>query len=75
MTAINEKMKWPTDKSRYDKNYLKIFGEKEMNTCDDCGKQKEDVKLTTCPYAEEINDEIQECYLCDDCYQERANDI
>jgi hypothetical protein len=43
--------------------------------CDDCGKEKEDVQLTTCPYAEEIYDEIDECYLCDGCYQERANDI
>ena len=25
--AINEKQKYPTDKDKYDKNYLKIFGE------------------------------------------------
>lgn len=24
--AINEKQKWPTNKSRYDKNWIKIFG-------------------------------------------------
>lgn len=24
--AINETQKWPTDKARYDKNYLKSFG-------------------------------------------------
>ncbi len=26
--AINEKMKWPTDKPKYDKNYLRLYGEK-----------------------------------------------
>lgn len=24
---INEKMKWPSDKQRYDANYLRVFGE------------------------------------------------
>lgn len=24
--AINEKQKWPTDKEKYDKEYLRIFG-------------------------------------------------
>lgn len=43
--------------------------------CDDCGKNKEDVKETTCPYTEEINDSIIECNLCDDCYHERCMDI
>ena len=31
--AINEKMKWPTDKPRYDKNYLKLYG-KQCPVCD-----------------------------------------
>ena len=31
--AINEKMKWPTDKPRYDKNYLRLYGKK----CPICG--------------------------------------
>lgn len=43
--------------------------------CDDCGEDKEDVKETTCPYAEEINDSIIECCLCDDCYHERCMGI
>jgi len=30
--TINEKMKWPTDKAKYDANYLRIFSEK----CDAC---------------------------------------
>lgn len=43
--------------------------------CDDCDKDKDDVVNTTCPYSEEINDEIIECTLCDDCYHERCMDI
>lgn len=43
--------------------------------CDDCGEDKEDVKETACPYAEEIDDNIIECNLCDDCYHERCMDI
>ena len=46
-----------------------------MNTCDDCGEKKEDVELTTCPFAEEIHDVKEYCYLCDDCLKERALDI
>jgi len=46
-----------------------------MMKCDDCYKDKEDVKKTTCPYAEEIADEKVECDLCDDCYYERCMDI
>lgn len=30
--TINEAMKWPTDKARYDANYLRIYGEQ----CDAC---------------------------------------
>lgn len=30
--AVNESMKWPTDKARYDLNYLRIYGER----CDVC---------------------------------------
>jgi len=26
MIKINESQKWPTDKARYDKNYLRLFG-------------------------------------------------
>ena len=24
--AINEKMKWPTDKDKYDRNWIKLYG-------------------------------------------------
>jgi len=43
--------------------------------CDDCRQTKPDVKKTTCPYAEDINDSIIECQLCGDCYHERCMDI
>lgn len=42
--------------------------------CDDCGTTEE-VKETTCPYAEEINNETVEVALCDNCYHERCMDI
>lgn len=43
--------------------------------CDDCGKEKEDVTETVCPYALEINDEEYPMNLCTNCYHERAMDI
>lgn len=43
--------------------------------CDDCEIDDETVSETTCPYAEEINDEIIECQLCPECYHERCMDI
>jgi hypothetical protein len=49
--------------------------DKKTLVCDDCGKSTPDVQKTTCPYAEEINDEVVNICVCDDCYQERAWDI
>ena len=43
--------------------------------CDDCGKYKESVHETTCPFAYEIDDEMVECTLCNECYEERAMNI
>jgi hypothetical protein len=43
--------------------------------CEDCGKEKPDVKETICPYAEEICEEKIPATLCDDCYGERLMDI
>jgi len=40
--AINEKMKWPTNKERYDKNYLRLFGEKCL-TCGGTGQVGEEI--------------------------------
>ena len=34
--AINEKMKWPTDKDKYDKNYERIFGSTKTLICKYC---------------------------------------
>ena len=43
--------------------------------CDSCGKRNKTVTECADPYAREINDEIIEMYLCDDCYADRAADI
>jgi len=43
--------------------------------CEDCHKSKVDVHITTCPYADEINDETIEIMVCNDCYQQRLWDI
>lgn len=39
--------------------------------CEDCGQLKEDVKITNCPFAEEINNELIKVKICDACYKER----
>jgi len=47
---INEKQKWPSDKRRYDGNYLRMFG----MVCPDCGGNG---------YHEEMNGEkCKRCY-------------
>jgi len=56
-------------------NRLILTKEEVMMKCDDCEKEKEDVKETTCPFAEEINYSTINCLLCDDCYHERCMDI
>ena len=43
--------------------------------CEDCGKDKDDVEETFCPFAQEIWDEDVEIVVCGDCYKERAMDI
>ena len=48
-------------------------GDVPKGKCDDCGAPG--AEYTTCPYAEEINDEEIWLWLCDDCYQERCDDI
>jgi len=45
-----------------------------MPKCEDCGKESDNLTLTTCPYNWGIyNEEVIVC-ICDDCYQKRAND-
>ena len=41
-------------------------------TCDDCGCEDDTVEETTCPYAEEINDEEELIIVCASCYAERG---
>lgn len=43
--------------------------------CDDCGKNKPDVKLSNCPYTDEIDNEKVKLLMCDDCYAERQGMI
>ena len=43
--------------------------------CQACGKIGDDVQETICPYADEINGEVLEVVLCDQCYQNRSDDI
>jgi len=54
---------------------LKELCEGVCMICDDCGKEKADVKVRNDPYKEEIEEKIIEKNYCDDCYQERLNDI
>jgi hypothetical protein len=43
--------------------------------CDSCHKDKPDVRETVDQYASDINNETVEVNLCDDCYQDRCDDI
>lgn len=43
--------------------------------CDGCKQTKADVKATNCPFAADVHDEVVPMNLCDDCWQERADDI
>jgi hypothetical protein len=46
-----------------------------MLECQDCHKEKPDVKETFCPFAQEVHHEDIEIIVCDNCYQERVWDI
>ena len=50
------------------------MADKELK-CGDCGAVGETVKDTTCPYAEEIHDEVVDITVCSDCYYQRLMDI
>jgi len=50
---INEHQKWPTDKRRYDRNYLRMFGKK----CPKCNGDGVTRRHEQPPY-------IRECTLC-----------
>lgn len=47
----------------------------EKNKCEICGKEGEDVAYEADPFILEIDDEVVMCWLCSQCWQERADDI
>ena len=57
MAKINEFQKWPTDKPRYDKNYLRLYG-KPCLKCKGTGLQYEPLSY------EENGKDIPECPDC-----------
>lgn len=47
-----------------------------MLTCQDCGKKSEDVYETFCPFAADVdNDPTVAITVCEDCYQQRADNV
>jgi hypothetical protein len=46
-----------------------------MLKCEYCGKEDDTVRDRFDPYDYEINDIKREIVICDDCYQQRADDI
>jgi hypothetical protein len=43
--------------------------------CDRCDEDKDDVVETKDPFCSDVYDEVVECSLCDDCYEERCMEI
>jgi hypothetical protein len=43
--------------------------------CDDCEEYKDDVEYVICPYDADIYDKETWCWLCDECYRQRADAI
>lgn len=44
-------------------------------TCQDCGQSKEDVRRTTCPFADEVYGDEVVITVCGECRHERADSI
>jgi len=55
--AINERQKWPSNKKRYDKNYLRLFG-KKCPKCKGIGLKYEPLSY------EEDGRDIPSCVNC-----------
>jgi len=51
MTEINEHQKWPTDKRRYDRNYLRYHG-KVCPKCNGQGHQAKNKRFVTCLFCD-----------------------
>jgi len=49
--------------------------EDEYFVCENCGEKKPDVKLVRDPFLSEVYDEEKTCYLCDDCYDKRHDEV
>lgn len=47
----------------------------EVQKCEHCGKQSDDVQYRADPFIEEINGETLMEWICDDCYQQSYDDI
>lgn len=43
--------------------------------CESCHKDRPDVKTVIDPYDADVNNEIREVDLCDDCYEAHSDDI
>lgn len=43
--------------------------------CQDCGKDDETVKVTNCPFQEEIHGIINKIIICKACYERRLEEI
>lgn len=43
--------------------------------CDYCGKETEDVEETIDPYDSEINDDYSIVQICEQCYEERCEEV
>jgi hypothetical protein len=46
-----------------------------MLRCQDCEQIREDVTETICPYNADVNNTVIKILVCDNCYQQRADDI
>ena len=45
--------------------------------CDHCGKEKDDVEMRADPFIRDVypEDENEESWWCDECYDNRCDDI
>jgi len=54
---------------------LEDIRQQQEKRCDKCGNVKPDVQRRVDPYTQEIDNEKVEMNLCDDCTQQRTDDI
>jgi hypothetical protein len=56
----------------FNSNWDSIFSKKEL--CESCNKNKAEA-LHTCPFAEEIHGNTEQCNCCNDCQSQCCQDI